>query len=156
MAEEIERKFLVINDSWRNAVARFADYRQGYLAISKDCAIRVRLDAHCAILNIKSATTDVCRTEFDYDIPFADGEQIFNELCQTRQLVKRRHFIEHQGHLWEIDEFGGDNEGLVIAEIELAAVAETFVKPDWLGAEVSGDERYLNAYLAEHPYATWP
>ncbi|MDH3637622.1 MAG: CYTH domain-containing protein [Gammaproteobacteria bacterium] len=155
MAEEIERKFLVVGDSWRDQVTRTADYRQGYLAINRDCAVRVRLEPGRATLNIKNAISDVRRSEFDYDIPMADAEQIFTELCLGRQLIKRRHFVEYQGHTWEIDEFGGASAGLIVAELELRTVDESFGRPDWVGEEVSGDPRYLNAYLAEHPYRSW-
>ncbi len=155
MAEEIERKFLVVDDSWRSQVSQVAEYRQGYLSINQECAVRVRLENGCATLNIKSAVSDVRRSEFDYDIPLEDAEHIFEEMCVGRRLVKRRHFVEHAGHTWEIDEFGGDNTGLIVAELELTAVDESFERPQWLGDEVSGDPRYLNAYLAEHPYCDW-
>ncbi|MDH3281978.1 MAG: CYTH domain-containing protein [Gammaproteobacteria bacterium] len=155
MAEEIERKFLVVGDDWRQQVSSVADYRQGYLAINGDCAVRVRLQAGRAILNIKNAASDVCRSEFDYDIPLDDAEQIYDEMCSGRRLVKRRHFVEYAGHTWEIDEFGGDNAGLIVAEIELNAVDESFARPDWVGEEVSSDLHYRNAYLAEHPYRSW-
>ncbi len=155
MAEEIERKFLVVGDAWRTQATRTADYRQGYLAINDQCAVRVRLQAGRATLNIKQASTALRRVEFDYDIPMTDAEQIFRELCAGRQLVKRRHFIEYRGHTWEVDEFGGDNTGLVVAELELESENQPFERPEWLGEEVSGDVRYLNAYLAQHPFRAW-
>ncbi len=156
MAEEIERKFLVCDDSWRSGVRRSERYRQGYLAVTDRCGVRVRVEGEWAQLNVKSAGLDIRRLEYDYTIPVADAERMLSEFCGSRQLAKTRHFLTHAGHTWEIDEFEGENHGLVVAEIELNAVDEAFARPDWLGEEVSGDPRYLNSYLAEHPFARWP
>ena len=155
MAEEIERKFLIRNDGWRGSVSRSAHYRQGYLAVNDRCGVRVRLQDDQAWLTIKSATLDVRRQEYEYTVPPADAREMLDTLCGGRTLSKTRHFVEHDGDLWEIDVFDGDNEGLVLAEIELTDVDQSFARPDWLGEEVSGDARYHNSSLAARPYKRW-
>ncbi len=155
VAIEIERKFLLRDDRWRAAVQRSVLMRQGYLAGSAECSIRIRLSDEQAHLNIKSATLGVQRTEFEYLVPRADAELMLASLCGTRILEKTRHFVLHHGHNWEIDEFYGANAGLIVAELELDAEDEVFVRPPWLGAEVSDDARYYNSCLVEHPYQQW-
>ena len=155
MAEEIERKFLVRSDGWRGGVLRSAYYRQGYMAVNDRCGVRVRLQDDQAWLTIKSATLGVRRQEYEYTIPPADAREMLDTLCGERTLSKTRHFVEHDGDLWEIDVFDGDNEGLVLAEIELTDVEQSFTRPDWLGEEVSGDTRYHNSSLAARPYKLW-
>ncbi|MEQ8230719.1 MAG: CYTH domain-containing protein [Gammaproteobacteria bacterium] len=155
MGIEIERKFLLADATWRDAVSRSVRMHQGYLGGDATASVRVRLEGDEARLNIKGATLGVERLEFDYVIPRADAETMLATLCGTRTLSKVRHFVEHGGHTWEIDEFEGTNAGLVVAELELAAVDEAFERPGWLGEEVSDDPRYYNACLVEHPYADW-
>ena len=155
MPEEIERKFLVRGDAWRDSVRRSAYYRQGYMAVNEHCAVRVRLQDERAWLTIKSATLDVRRQEYEYAIPVADAREMLDTLCAGRTLSKTRYFVAHAGNLWEVDVFDGENRGLVLAELELADVDQAFARPDWLGEEVSGDARYFNAALATRPYSSW-
>ena len=155
MALEIERKFLLKNEQWRHAVTSTSRYRQGYMAINDSCAVRVRIEGESAKLNIKNATLDIVRTEFEYPIPLDDAEHMLEQLCGHRIVEKHRHFVDVDGQLWEIDEFDGDNRGLIVAEIELDSADQQFLKPEWLGREVSGDPRFFNSYLSEHPYRSW-
>jgi adenylate cyclase len=157
MGTEIEHKFLVRSDAWRDAVTRTVRYRQGYLDTGTGgaCSVRVRIDGEEARLNIKSATLGTRRTEFDFPIPLADGNAILEQLCARPFIDKVRHYVEHAGHRWEIDVFEGDNAGLVVAEVELQGVDEPFQRPDWLGEEVSHDPRYYNVSLVRHPYKDW-
>lgn len=155
MAREIERKFLVANDDWRAQVTATERYRQGYLAGAGKCSIRVRVDGERGFLNLKSATLDIVRTEYEYEIPFSDAEDMLAHFCEGLLVEKRRHFVEYGGHTWEVDVFEGENAGLVIAEIELDEVDSAFALPSWAGAEVSDDPRYYNVYLARVPYSRW-
>lgn len=155
MAREIERKFLVANDDWRSQVGAVSHYRQGYLSGSGRCSVRVRVDGERGFLNLKSATLDISRTEYEYPIPLADAEEMLAGLCEGLLVEKQRHFVEHQGHTWEIDVFEGVNAGLVVAEIELDEVDEVFALPSWAGSEVSDDPRYYNVYLARRPFTQW-
>lgn len=155
MGREIERKFLVTGDAWRSAVVQRRRFEQGYLAITRDCAVRVRLDGDRASLNIKNATLDIERQEYEYSIPPADAREILDTLCVDRSLSKVRHWVGHDGNTWEVDVFEGANQGLVLAEIEIDDRDQRFTIPDWVGREVSGDERYLNSYLAVTPYTSW-
>lgn len=155
MAIEIEHKFLLANDLWRNCVSRSANYRQGYLSSQANTSIRVRISDLHAWLNIKSATIGNHRHEYEYEIPLADAEEMLAELCLKPLIEKTRHFIVDDGNLWEVDEFYGDNLGLVVAEIELQAIGQAFSKPSWLGREVTDDVRYYNNNLAFYPYAEW-
>ena len=116
--------------------------------------MRVRLEGGAAFLSLKSREAGPSRQEFDYEIPVADARALL-ALCVGGTIDKHRHYVEHQGHLWEIDEFLGDNAGLVVAEIELDAVDEVFARPDWLGAEATHAQRYYNLALASRPYARW-
>jgi len=156
MPVEIERKFLVLGDAWRREVVRSRHMAQGYLAgpPSSRCSVRVRVAGEEAWLNIKSATPGVERDEYEYPIPLADAERLLATLAGD-QVEKIRHDIERDGHVFEIDEFLGANEGLVVAEIELAHADEVFARPAWLGREVSDLERYYNVNLATRPYSLW-
>lgn len=161
MAVEIERKFLLAHDGWRDAVERTQAMAQGYLndlaAVTggtQKASVRVRIEGQAAFLNIKSAQAGRQRQEFDYPVPVDDARQLL-ELCVGGRLGKQRHYVRHGGHLWEIDEFEGENAGLVVAEIELDAVDAPFPRPDWLGAEVTDLPRYYNLALAARPYAVW-
>ena len=155
MATEIERKFLLQSDDWKQDAARQERYCQGYLVGSAQASVRVRIQGGEARLNIKSATLGVSRQEFEYAIPVADAEELLRDLCQKPLIEKTRYFVPHEGMLWESDQFEGDNEGLVVAEIELDSEQQTFSMPSWVGQEVSQDRRYYNVCLVTHPYKDW-
>jgi adenylate cyclase len=155
MAIEIEHKFLLANEDWRGFVQKSIKYKQGYLSSQPTSSIRVRISDRQAWLNIKSATIGTQRLEFEYEIPLPDAEEIINTLCGKPVIEKIRHFVTHDHNIWEIDEFEGDNQGLIVAEIELAEVGQKFTKPDWLGAEVTHDLRFYNNNLAINPYKNW-
>lgn len=154
MGKEIERKFLVVNDDWRAAAHRVADYAQGYLNEPVNCSVRVRVEDDQARLNIKCVQIGMSRDEFEYSIPLADAHKLMT-MTLGPTVVKRRHFVMVDGHEWEIDEFLGDNQGLVVAELELDREDEVFTKPSWLGKEVTDEARYYNVFLSQRPYQTW-
>ncbi len=153
MAREIERKFLVTDDGWRG-LAPAVDYRQGYLPAT-GATVRVRIAGEQGFLTIKGPTQGIGRAEFEYPIPVADARELLDTLCSRPQIEKRRHKIPVGRHVWEVDEFLGENAGLVVAEIEVSDESEPFEKPSWVGEEVSHDRRYANSSLAERPYKTW-
>lgn len=155
MAIEIERKFLV-SGNFRDAVIRAERIVQGYLCAAPDKTVRVRIRAEKAFLTIKGASdkAGLVRSEFEYEIPVADAEALLT-LCESGVIDKVRHLVPFEGHTWEVDVFHGCNEGLVVAEIELTSEDESFERPDWLGEEVTGENRYYNSMLSQHPYATW-
>lgn len=155
MATEIERKFMVNDDRWRQQADTGTVFRQGYLLGSEHSSVRVRIEGNRANLNIKSATLGVRRQEYEYEIPLADAREMLDTLCVQPLIEKTRYRLAEGDHLWEIDVFGGDNAGLVVAEIELADEQEQFIRPDWLGEEVSHDPRYYNVSLVHHPYKDW-
>lgn len=155
MATEIERKFLVRDDSWRDDVRNSVEIIQGYLANTERGSIRIRLSGNEANLNIKSMTLGVTRREYDYAIPADEARAMLDDLCMKPLIEKTRHYVDHNGHTWEIDEFYGDNAGLVVAELELEHQDEDFDPPKWLGAEVSDDPRYYNVCLIDNPYSRW-
>lgn len=155
MATEIEHKFLLRDDRWRQQIERSVRIRQGYLTSDARCSVRVRVADAQGFLNIKSGTLGIQRSEYEYAIPLAEAEEILNTLCEQPLLEKTRHFVHFGDHLWEIDEFAGANAGLIVAEVELSRPDEPFVRPDWIGADVSHDIRYYNSQLARHPYAAW-
>ncbi len=155
MAIEIEHKFLLSSDDWRKYVSHSVKYRQGYLSSQATSSIRIRISNDEAWLNIKSATVGTHRHEYEYPIPMADASEILKNLCRKPLIEKTRHFVTENNHLWEIDEFEGDNQGLIVAEIELDTIGQSFSKPLWLGREVTDDLRYYNNNLASHPYSEW-
>jgi adenylate cyclase len=155
MAIEIEHKFLMSGNDWREHVTRSVKYRQGYLSSQETSSIRVRISDECAWLNIKSATVGTHRHEYEYEIPLLDANEIISMLCRKPIIEKTRHFVTDDGNTWEIDEFDGDNQGLIIAEIELSEIGKPFSKPHWIGEEVTHDLRYYNNNLAKHPYSEW-
>jgi adenylate cyclase len=155
MATEIEHKFLLANDDWRALVTHSAEFRQGYLNSDETSSVRVRIAGKQAWLNIKSATIGTHRKEFEYEIPVADAEDIITNLCHKPLIEKTRHFVNDGSHVWEIDVFAGENQGLIVAEIELSEIGETFNKPSWLGEEVTHNVRYYNNNLSRHPYSSW-
>lgn len=156
MAIEIERKFLVADTSaqapWRAAPG--VAYRQGYLNRDKTRAVRVRIAGVAAFLTIKGESVGATRAEFEYSIPLADAQALF-ALCDGPLIEKTRHVVGFRGTTWEVDDFAGDNAGLVVAEVELQTEDQVFTKPDWLGPEVTQDARYFNSNLASSPYARW-
>lgn len=155
MAIEIERKFLLANDNWRPLVSRSINYRQGYLNSDQHSSVRVRVGDDTAKINIKSATIGAQRQEYEYDIPAEDAHELLNTLCHKPLVEKIRHLVVIKQHTWEIDEFAGENQGLIVAEIELSQVNEAFEKLEWLGKEVTEDIRYYNNQLAKFPYTRW-
>jgi adenylate cyclase len=155
MAREIERKYRVINENWKSAVEAEATLKQGYLTAQPDLAIRVRIDGAQAQLNIKSATSGISRSEYEYAIPRQDAEEILANLVSGTVIDKTRYKVRCGEHLWDLDVFHGDNQGLVMAEIELEREDEPFEMPGWVGEEVSDDPRYYNANLIRHPYRDW-
>lgn len=159
MAIEIERKFLLINDTWREQAGAGNTMRQGYFAGPEKskprASIRVRVDNEHAFLNIKSYELGIRRQEYEYPIDRDDAEEMLASLCQRPLIEKTRYKVVDENHTWEIDVFTGDNEGLVVAEIELQDADELFHKPAWLGEEVSDDPRYYNVCLIQHPYKDW-
>lgn len=155
MATEIERKFLVIDDSWRAAAAPGVRMRQGYLTGGEASSIRVRVQGAEAFLNIKGATLGVRRREYEYAIPPHDAEELLDQFCVGPLIKKVRYDVKYADHLWEVDVFEGDNAGLIVAEIELDSEDELFEKPAWAGDEVSHDPRYYNVCLVKNPYKNW-
>ncbi len=155
MATEIERKFLLRDESWRDIANSGTRFRQGYLIGAERASVRVRIEGEQANLNIKSATLGIHRQEFEYPIPLEEAEELLDTLCEQPQIIKTRYLVPYGEHTWEIDVFDGDNVGLVVAEVELAAEDEAFERPSWIGEEVSGDTRYYNVCLVKHPYKDW-
>ncbi|MBF0283550.1 MAG: CYTH domain-containing protein [Magnetococcales bacterium] len=154
MATEIERKFLVKGEGWRE-LGNGEMFRQGFLSTTKERVVRVRVAGEQAWLTIKGATQGVSRAEFEYPIPVQDALVLLNDLCERPLIEKVRYKIPHAGMLWEVDEFMGENQGLVIAEVELQDASQTPALPSWVGDEVSHDPRYFNANLVKNPYANW-
>lgn len=155
MPVEIERKFLVVSDSWRDAVMRSVPFHQGYLSNNKQASVRVRVEGEQANINIKGMTIGVQRPEYEYPIPLDEAQTLLDTLCLRPTISKTRHYVTVEQYVWEVDEFHGDNAGLIVAEIELGAVDEAFTLPDWAGDEVSDQERYYNVCLIKHPYSQW-
>ena len=155
MPTEIERKFLVVNDNWKAGVESRADLKQGYLASQPNATVRVRIAEGRAQLNIKGPTRGISRSEYEYEIPSREAEEILEQLADGAVIEKERFKVRCGGHVWDLDVFKGDNAGLVIAEVELANEEESFEMPDWAGSEVSGDARYYNASLVKNPYSRW-
>ena len=154
MALEIERKFLVKNSSYRT-LANPLLYRQGYLAIFPDREIRVRMAGEKSFVTIKSKVNETTRNEFEYAIPKQDAVFMLENLCIGSVIEKHRYRIAQGELCWEVDEFSGDNQGLVVAEIELPDSGFPFITPAWIGEEITGDDRYLNAAIALNPFKNW-
>ena len=148
MAVEIERKFLVTGSGWRDQAAEGRLIRQGYLATG-GVQVRIRRVADEAFLTIKGLRKGISRAEYEYPIPVADAESMLSTLCPHAPIEKTRFEVRHQGHLWEVDVYTGRHTGLVVAEVELTAIDEIFVTPPWVGDDVTGDQRYSNAALAD-------
>ena len=152
--KEIEKKFLVTSPTWRRHVTGQV-YRQGYLSIDRKRTVRIRVVGKRGILTIKGERIGDTAPEFEYPIPAADARTLLDTLCLRPLIEKTRYTINHKGHTWEVDEFHGDNEGLIVAEIELNREGERFERPEWIGKEVTKDFRYTNANLVERPYTKW-
>src|SRR6516164_9568904 len=154
MAKEIERKFLVKGDAWR-ALAKGATYRQGYLNSAKERTVRVRIADGRAFLTVKGISVGATRSEYEYEIPFDDGKAMLDTLAEKPLIEKKRYKVPAGNVTWEIDEFLGENVGLIVAEVELKGADQTFDKPAWLGEEVTNDPRYFNANLIKNPFTRW-
>jgi len=154
MGVEIERKFLVSGDGWLQ-LGEPVLLRQGYLSSHPERVVRVRIEGARAVMTIKSKATGISRGEWEYDLPMADAVEFLDRLCEQPIIEKYRRRIPFGGFVWEVDEFLGVNAGLVVAEIELPSEDTVFDKPDWIGADVSDDARYLNSNLIKHPYSAW-
>jgi len=154
MGVEIERKFLPAGNEWKRLAAGTA-YRQGYLCADKERTVRVRTVGDQGFITVKGASIGLARLEYEYKIPIDDANALLDRLCQKPLIEKHRYKIDHAGFTWEVDEFSGENDGLVVAEIELESEGQLFDKPDWIGKEVTGDRRYFNANLIRYPYSQW-
>lgn len=154
MAVEIERKFLLQGDGWRG-LASGKHYRQGYLSTVAARTVRVRVIEDSGYLTIKGATSNATRAEYEYVIPVEDAHAMLDTLCERPLIEKTRYRIEHQGMIWEVDEFAGENAGLLLAEVELDSADQAIALPDWVGKEVTGEPRYYNANLIANPFSQW-
>ena len=152
--QEIEYKFTVISDDWRkNSKGVF--YKQGYLSTENKRTVRVRLEGEVSKLTIKGVKTGPAGKEFEYEIPVDDAVYILENLCIKPLIEKKRYKVNYDGFIWDVDEFLGENEGLVVAEIELDRIEQEFNKPGWVGKNVTGDPRYKNANLVRNPFKNW-
>ena len=154
MGKEIERKFLVKDDTFKT-LTRGTSYRQGYLNSQKERVVRVRTIADKGFLTVKGITTGATRVEYEYEIPVKDAEAMLDELCEKPLIEKNRYKIKQGNFIWEVDEFFGENQGLICAEVELESEAQSYDKPEWIGAEVTGDPKYFNSNLIQNPYKNW-
>lgn len=159
MGIEIERKFLLKNDNWKTLVSETHLIKQGYLQSgldkSQQSSVRIRISNKLANINIKSVDLAMVRQEYEYDIPLHDAEQMLATLCGDVVIEKTRYYVPYASHLWEVDVFEGANKGLLMAEIELGHVDESFEIPEWIGKEVTEDERFYNIYLLKTPFGMW-
>ena len=151
---EIERKFLVKSDEWR-ALADGVLYRQGYLNSVKERTVRIRTVGDKAFLTIKGITVGATRVEYEYEIPTSECNAMLDGLAEKPIIEKKRYKIKFFNLTWEVDEFFGENDGLIVAEVELTSEHQTFEKPSWVGEEVTSDPRYFNSNLISHPYSKW-
>jgi len=154
MGTEIERKFLLTGDAWRE-LAEGTHYRQGYLNSVKERTVRVRTINDKGFLTIKGITVGATRVEYEYEIPKDECTAMLDDLAEKPIIEKSRYKVDFGGFIWEIDEFFGENKGLIVAEIELESEDQAFEKPEWAGEEVTGDPRYFNSNLIKHPYIKW-
>lgn len=156
MAIEIERKFLVKDDSFKNMSKSYYRIKQGYICSERGRTVRVRIRDNQGFLTIKGASSDngLSRYEWEKQIPFEEAEELM-KLCQPGIIDKTRYMVEYDNHIFEVDEFYGDNDGLIVAEIELKSTEEPFSIPDFIGDEVTGDVKYYNSFLMKKPYKTW-
>ncbi len=154
MAQEIERKFLVVGQQWRE-LTKGVLYRQGYLSTVPERTVRVRVVGQKAFFTVKGITQGVSRIEFEYEIPVEDANEILDKLCEKPIIEKFRYKLTFSDLIWEIDEYLGENEGLIIAEVELTDENQKIDIPSWIGREVSHDSRYYNANLVANPFSKW-
>ena len=154
MGTEIERKFLMKDASWRS-LAEGTKYRQGYLNSTKERVVRVRTIDDKGFLTIKGITTGATRVEYEYEIPDAEATAMLDDLCEKPLIEQNRYKIALGGFTWEVDEFFGENKGLIVAEVELESEDQQFEKPGWIGEEVTGDPKYFNSNLIQNPYRRW-
>ena len=154
MALEIERKYLVDLEKL-GTLENGTRIKQGYLSTNKEAVVRVRVKNDKAYLTIKGANNGISRLEFEYEIPFDEANEMLDNLCKKPVIDKTRYIIKHDIHIWEIDVFYGDNEGLVVAEVELKDENEKINLPSWIKEEVTSDNRYFNSNLMKHPYKDW-
>lgn len=155
MATEIERKFLVAGENWKERADAGEAMRQGYLCVEDDRTVRVRLTQNGAKMTVKGASEGIARSEYEYEIPRRDAREMIDALCIDTPIAKTRYRVDQGDHTWEVDVFEGANTGLVLAEVELRREDESVEIPDWVGREVTDDERYYNAYLTRHPFDSW-
>ena len=154
MSVEIERKFLVKGNEWRQ-LAIAVNYKQGYISTDKEHTVRIRTIESKAYLTIKGESVGIKRLEFEYEIPVDDANELLNNLCHKPIINKNRYKIQYKGLIWEVDEFLGENIGLILAEVELSDESQKINVPDWIGIEVTGDPKYYNANLISNPYCNW-
>ena len=154
MGQEIERKFLLAGDGWREG-AQGVHYRQGYLSTHPDRNVRVRTKGEKATLTVKGRTQGISRLEYEYTIPLDDARGLLDLLCEKPLIEKVRYKVNYAGLEWVIDEFEGENQGLLLAEVELESEDQAVELPPWIGEEVSDDPRYYNANLVENPFTRW-
>jgi adenylate cyclase len=154
MAKEIERKFLVKPQDF-DSMAKGVEIRQGYITSDRTRSVRVRIYGEKAFVTIKGETKSFTRDEYEYEIPVQDAREIMDRLCESSLIEKKRYRINLGGHTWEVDRFFGENDGLVVAEIELKSETEHVEMPSWIDREVTGDARYYNANLSKHPFREW-
>lgn len=159
MANEIERKYLVTDDAWR-VNSRRADLRQGYISRQPGRSVRVRTHFNeegdgKAFLTLKGSRQGITRPEFEYEISISDAIYMLNQMCEKPIIEKTRHFVDYAGLTWEVDEFRGENAGLIVAEVELERANQPIVLPPWIGKEVTNDNRYYNSQLVQNPYKLW-
>jgi adenylate cyclase len=159
MGIEIERKFLLKNEDWTSLVTESRVIKQGYLQTGMEAAqkssVRIRISNDDANINIKSLDLSIVRQEYEYSIPLDDAEEMMATLCGDTVIEKTRYHVPYGSHLWEVDIFEGDNDGLQVAEVELGSEDESFEKPDWVADEVTDDRRYYNICLLKHPFKLW-
>lgn len=155
MGVEIERKFLLRSDAWRLSADHGTRFCQGYLCETGPGSVRVRIEGEQANINIKSATLDMKRLEYEYPLPMEDAQHMLEHVCLRPLIEKTRYHVTFKGKVWEIDVFDGDNKGLVVAELELDHVDENFELPPWAGEEVTADKRYYNVCLVRLPFKDW-
>lgn len=154
MSIEIERKFLVVGDAWKNHVSGQFQLKQGYLQSAPERTVRIRTSNKEGFITIKGKTEGITRTEYEYPIPFSEALSLL-ALCENTPIEKVRYLVSHGSLTWEVDVFEGLNSGLVLAEVELQHENQEIDLPDWIGKEVSSDPRYYNSTLSAHPFSTW-
>ncbi|MCK5221165.1 MAG: CYTH domain-containing protein [Candidatus Aminicenantes bacterium] len=154
MGKEIERKFLIKGNDWKKN-SKEVLFRQGYLSTVKERTVRVRTIDNKGFLTIKGITVGATRAEYEYEISVSDANEMLDSLCEKPIIEKTRTKIEYKGLIWEVDEFFGENEGLVVAEVELVSEDQKPAIPEWIGEEVTGDPRYFNSNLIKNPFKNW-